>query len=228
VAFLGSGACLELTVSDLTASRSAWEAVGFSEITHGLLTDGQIVVGLQQGPVPALRLVYSASAPHRLVQVLTDKGLPSQRDGEGATARLADVLDVYIDAERIRPIPRPERTPNPICGYLDTLVIGVDNLDIARRSLEAAGFFVIEQWQGDFPQIDMTDGLITIGLRLGRTQTPFLVYESEDIDGPQTYDVHPNLRILVAPEVIADDDDVEDGDEGDDGNGDDDDGEGHH
>lgn len=228
MAFLGSGACLELTVSDLTASRSAWEAVGFSEITHGLLTDGQIVVGLQQGPDPALRLVYSSSAPHRLVQVLTDKGLPSQRDGEGAAARLADVLDVYIDVEKIRPIPRPERTPNPVCGYLDTLVIGVDDLDIARRSLEAAGFFVIEQWQGDFPQIDMTDGLMTIGLRLGVAQTPFLVYESEDIDGPQTFDVHPNLRILVAPEVIAEDDDVDDGYEGDDNEDDADDSEGHH
>lgn len=164
----GHSSRIVISTSDMTSSVSAWTALGFEvESQEGAvtrLTDGQILLSLINEPFASPALAY----------------FNSDTDKVGTVALPGD-LTVFIHHRPMEEEERPTHEQNPMIGFFDALAVGVPDPAIARTVYEQHGFFVQEEWGGEYPQSDVTDGLNVISLH-GIGSKRFLAYSADDLE----------------------------------------------
>ncbi len=183
MAFLGHTARVVVGSTDLKASASAWEAVGF-DVQDGSehavrLTDGQILLTILQEAVGTPALAYFHADPARLQQQLQAAGSPPvQTRADGFDLSLVDVPVIHVHARPADQADEATGGRNPVLGFLDALCVPAENARSTRRNLEQMGFFVQQEWDGPPKRSDVTDGLITLSFQEARIR-PHLAYATE-------------------------------------------------
>lgn len=204
----GHSSRLALATSDVIASVSAWSILGFTVLatdsdtdpTFARLTDGQIIVTFMRDSFPSPMLAYFSAAVARVAQRAHDKGVLVTRvsDTELRAVGPGGLPIVVHYADSATAI-RPTREQNPVIGYHNALVVGVDDVEEARIWAERAGFLVEVQTGGSIPQIDMTDGISKVAF-LGAPQAGIALSYSTDIDEELVQDItaEPGIRVTVS------------------------------
>lgn len=181
---------LRIPTTDIDASTSAWLDAGFRyagesgnvpHVAGVVLTDGQIVVELVDGPPGMPTLVYGNASPARTAQQCKDRGAPGTSTAEGVLLQGLGSLSIVLQAMPTDAGLHPDGDQNPVLGFYDHMVVHVADLDAAKRWSEAAGLLVLDQHGGEHPSIEVTDGAATISLRTLPMQGIPLEY-SADID----------------------------------------------
>lgn len=157
-----------ISTSSLEDSLRAWTAIGFEEQDRTdsavRLTDGQILVTLMTENFVGPALAYFSA----------------DRDVTG-TKTLPGDLTFFVHHRSVDQEEHPTGEQNPMLGYYDALVIGIADPVHARTEYERHGFFVQEEWGGQFPQSDVTDGLNVISLQpIGSKR--YLAYHADDLE----------------------------------------------
>lgn len=152
MALLGHTAIIRVPCRDIQQSAQAWEAVGFEGVAAGegitRLSDGQLLLDLVKQEFPFITICYcNAGTDHRVVNGPDDKELLS----------LQHVPRAQLQA--------PTKEQNGVLGYFESLAIGVPSARTARNWAEQHGYFVLEEFSGQHPQSDVTDGLLTLSFR---------------------------------------------------------------
>ena len=183
MALLGHTARIIISVTSMSASVAAWQAAGFSiesEIDgFTRLTDGQVLVTLMSQEFDSPALAYFHVDVAQLMQTIVGKGLATRE--ESATGFVMEGpggVDIHVHQRSADKAVQPTGEQNPLLGYFDALVIGVDEPLRARTAAEELGFFVQEEFFGDFLQSDVTDGVLNLSFRQQKGK-PFLVYVSD-------------------------------------------------
>lgn len=200
MALLGHTARYVIPSEKPDESAQAWEAIGFtieSQSENAVrLTDGQILISLLNETLPSPALAYFHADPDRLVSYCRDKDLTTNKLDDGSIHVPSPFgVDIYVHHRPFEEHLAPTRESNELLGFFDSLVVGVDDISIARANAESFGFFVQEEWAGAHPQSDVTDGLTVVSLRKQNTSGIFsyttelsetLVDEMDIADGALT------------------------------------------
>ena len=232
MAVLGHTGRIIISVTSMAASSSAWQQLGFdvesTEAGFTRLTDGQILLTLMDSEFASPSLAYFHVDPVRLLNDVQGKGLSTREVNEhGFVLTGLGGIDVHIHQRSADNQVMPEGDQNPLLGYFDALVVGVEDPFAARTIAEEVGYFVQEEWTGDHPQSDITDGLVNLSLRKIKAR-PFLTYKThlgsgvlEDLREAfqDTLKIHtdsndkPTLAVITMPEgtrvMIAQDEENE-------------------
>lgn len=205
MALLGHSAWLRISCSDMATSCLAWQGIGFSVVDDASpsirMTDGQIAVELVQGSPQQPTLIYGNAATTRTAQQCKDRGAPSTVvDGVVTFDRIGE-LTVQAVPMPVGSVERPDGDQNPVLGFVDDIIVHVDDLDAARRRCEAMGLLVLDQTLGEYPAINVTDGMMTVSLRTMPVAGLPIEY-SADIDR----EVVDDLRLIPAVHCHAIDD----------------------
>ncbi len=155
MALLGHTARYVIPSDNPEAHALAWEALGFTVEDHSpdavRLTDGQILLTLLKEDLKGPALAYFNADP--------DKDFIASPFG----------VDIYIHKRPYEEHLSPTRESNDLLGFFDGLVVGVDDVAAAREASESYGYFLQEEWGGEHPQSDITDGLCVVSLRKQKT-----------------------------------------------------------
>jgi hypothetical protein len=183
IALLGHTARIIISVTSMSESTAAWEAAGFEiesqKAGFTRLTDGQVLVSLIEQDFSSPALAYFHVDHVRLATELAGRGLTTREANEtGFVVEGPGGVDIHIHQRPIDQKAEPTGEQNPLFGYFDALVTGAEDPFIERRKAEEMGFFVQEEFVGDFPQSDVTDGLVNLSIRT-KVKTPFLVYRTD-------------------------------------------------
>ena len=183
MAVLGHTARIITSVTSMAASTAAWQAIGFnvesSEAGVTRLTDGQVLITLMDQEFNGPALAYFHVDPVRLLNNVQGKGLSTREVNEhGFILEGLGGIDVHVHQRSEDKAAIPNGDQNPLLGYFDALVVGVDEPFASRAVAEEVGFFVQEEWTGDYPQSDITDGLLNLSLRKVNA-SPFLTYKTD-------------------------------------------------
>lgn len=204
----GHSSRLALASSDVAASVSAWVVLGFTVLatdsetdpTFARLTDGQIIVTLMRDSFPSPMVAYFSAAVARVAQRAHDKGIVVTRISDTELqATGPGGLPIVVHYADSATAVRPTREQNPVIGYHNALVVGVDDVDAARIWAERAGFLVEVQTGGPIPQIDMTDGISKLAF-LGAPKAGIVLSYSTDIDEDLIQDItsEPTISVTIA------------------------------
>jgi len=174
MALLGHSVRLRITTTDVDASVQAWLDAGFQPLgsqaatvdTRELwLTDGQIVVELVHGEHGVPTIVYGNTAPTRTAQQCKDRGAPGIVSADALLLQGLGRLPIAVESMPMDAGVHADGDQNPVLGYFDHLVVHVADLDAAKRWSESVGLLVLDQYDGEHPTINVTDGATTISLR---------------------------------------------------------------
>jgi hypothetical protein len=186
MAFLGHSARLRVHHEAPSQAALAWMALGFEQETatetEVHLTDGQIFVLLAQG----------ASAPAQLEYVAAS--LQSVKDKLLAAGQVLDVvsqteirfvgpgkLDYLITLATPQNVVHRTGDSNAMLGYLDSLVVPVEDSDASAVWAQKCGYFIAEATGRDIACVDVTDGIWMLSFREQGIVAPFLHYTA-DVD----------------------------------------------
>ena len=205
MALLGHSAWLRISCADMDASCRAWHGIGFMVVDDASpsirMTDGQIAIELIPGAPQHPTLIYGNAATARTAQQCKDRGAPSTVvDGVVTFERIGE-LSVLAVPLPVGSVEHPDGDQNPVLGFVDNLIVQVDDLDAARRRCEAMGLLVLDQTHGAYPSINVTDAMMTISLRTMNVAGLPIEY-SADID----HDVVDDLRSIPGVHCHAIDD----------------------
>lgn len=180
-----------ISTTSLEGSLQAWNALGFEEQDRTdiaiRLTDGQLLVTLMLDSFKSPALAYFSA----------------DRDA-AATKVLPGDLSLFVHHRPVDQEEHPTGEQNPMLGYYDALVIGVNDPIVDRTEYERHGFFVQEEWGGQYPQSDVTDGLNVISLqKIGARR--YLAYHADDLSN-LLESIDPDVGIRVSAHTSEDND----------------------
>lgn len=173
-----------ISTTSLEGSLRAWNALGFEEQDRTdnavRLTDGQVLVTLMLDSFKSPALAYFSA----------------DRDA-APTRSLPGDLTLFVHHRPVEHEEHPTGEQNPMIGYFDALVIGVNDPIIDRAEYERHGFFVQEEWGGQYPQSDVTDGLNVLSLqKIGAKR--YLAYHADDLqDLVDSLDMESGITVTV-------------------------------
>jgi hypothetical protein len=193
MAFLGHSARLRVHHEAPSQAALAWVALGFEQETatetEVHLTDGQIFVCIVQGAPSPGQLEYVAAS----LQSVKDKLL--------AAGQVLDVvsqteirfagpgkLDYLITPATAHNVVHRTGDSNAVLGYLDSLVVSVEDADASAVWAQKCGYFIAEATGRDIPCVDVTDGIWMLSFREQGIVAPFLHYTA-DIDDEWTDEI---------------------------------------
>ena len=186
MALLGHVARLTLHTAVLESTIGSLDAVGFSSSStpdgRTLCTDGQILMSIDgTGTAPASLTYYAAS-----LQSVGDRLAAAGIAVEGTkmtelSIKGPGVLTVNIISASASDMEERSGEDNHLLGYLDALVVPVDDASAAAVWAQKCGFFIIEASSIGSPMVDVTDGLVKISFREQAVRAPYLHYTA-DID----------------------------------------------
>jgi hypothetical protein len=165
-------------------------AMGFTLENHeegiARLTDGQLLLTLIEQEFPSPGIAYFHT--------------PALEDQETVITGPGN-LTMFRHPSPLTSAQQPTREQNPLLGFFDGLVVGVDDVKGARQWAEEYGYFVLEEFGEPQPQSDVTDGLMTISFRKGY-QTKQLCYTT-DIDQVLADDISAGMIEALGKESDA-------------------------
>ncbi|MBU3679529.1 MAG: hypothetical protein FGM32_07975 [Candidatus Kapabacteria bacterium] len=186
MALLGHVARLTLHTAASESTIGSLEAVGFSSSSshdgRTPCTDGQILVSIDgNGTAPASLTYYAPS-----LQSVGDRLAAAGVVFEGTKMTELSVkgpgaLTLKIISASASDMEERSGEDNHVLGYLDALVVPVDDASAAAEWAQKCGFFIIEASTIGTPMVDVTDGLIKISFREQAVRAPYLHYTA-DID----------------------------------------------
>lgn len=186
MAFLGHSARLVVTCETPTTAAEQWQALGFDEEFASdqevRLTDGQIFVTLREGASAPLTLEYAAAS----LQSVKDKIIASGNTLDVLTPtelqfKGPGLLHYVITPATPENIVHRTGDSNPILGYVDALVVPVEDADASAVWAQKCGYFIAEASGRDISCVDVTDGIWMLSFREQQLRAPFLAYTA-DID----------------------------------------------
>lgn len=186
MALLGHVARLTLHTAATESTISALDAVGFASSSshdgHTLCSDGQILMSIDgTGTAPASLTYYAAS-----LQSVGDRLAAAGIAVEGTkmtelSVKGPGVLTLQIISASASDMEERSGEDNHVLGYLDALVVPVDDAGAAAEWAQNCGFFIIEASSIGSPMVDVTDGLVKISFREQAVRAPYLHYTA-DVD----------------------------------------------
>lgn len=185
MALLGHCARLWLRTPHLENLAEQLVTIGFDQtdpVVHGRMSDGQILLHVAHGELQPPALLYHAPSLQSVGDRLTSAGIAF----EGS---FADHLDLLGPGQlRVRVVPAAaadmeERSgeDNHDLGFLDAIVVPVNDVNEAATWAQRCGFFIIESSEVGMPMVDVTDGLVKMSFRKQELRAPYLHYTA-DID----------------------------------------------
>ncbi len=184
MAFLGHAARILIPSSDPASARSAWEDLGFEDAGSDgdvvRLTDGQILCTLMPGDAGPLAAVYFAASLQSVGDKLTSAGITAhgsalthwQVPGPGS-------MSWWIHPATAANVIHRSGEGSPLLGYVDAIVVPVDDVQAAATFAQKVGYVIADAWETPQPQVDCTDGLLTLSFREQGAGIPFLHYEAD-------------------------------------------------
>lgn len=214
MALLGHVARLTLHTAAIDSTNALLEAVGFAPSSspdgHALWTDGQILMSVDgTASTPASLTYYAAS-----LQSVGDRLAAAGVTVEGTkmtelSVKGPGVLTIRIVSASASDMEERSGEDNHVLGFLDALVVPVEDASAAAEWAQKCGFFIIEASSIGSPMVDVTDGLVKISFREQAVRAPYLHYTA-DIDADWSTSVKDALgdacRIVgdspSAPELL--------------------------
>lgn len=186
MALLGHVARLTLHTSDVGATAGVLGAVGFDGVTDRQETvrcnDGQILMQIEAGTEHSVALTYHAPSLQSVGDRLTAAGIAySGNKTESLVIQGPGQLSVRVVIATPSDIEERSGEDNHVLGFLDAVVIPVDDATAAAVWAQKCGFFIIEASRDGAPMVDVTDGLIKLSFREQTLRAPYLHYTA-DID----------------------------------------------
>jgi hypothetical protein len=174
MALLGHSVQLLFQQNDIAEFSEAWNQLGFEQVIQGkseltdqvVLTDGQLIVTCKQGPGKPPSIMYMHSNVDGLYQKLNERGIVIDHTPSAQLKLdMPGNVDVLVVQQSIDALLVPSKHQNPLMGYVDALVVNVEDIQVAQKWAESVGFFVQEQQSGPVNRLDVFDGLFTISFR---------------------------------------------------------------
>lgn len=186
MALLGHVARLTLHTAAIDSTVGLLEAAGFAADSstdgHILCTDGQILMNVDGTSSAPASLTYYAASLQSVGDRLAAAGIAVE--GTKMTelsVKGPGVLTIQIISASASDMQERSGEDNHVLGYLDALVVPVENASAAAEWAQKCGFFIIEASSIGSPMVDVTDGLIKISFREQAVRAPYLHYTA-DID----------------------------------------------
>lgn len=211
MAFLGHSARLLVYCSAPEHAVEEWSKVGFeivqSSAQETLLTDGQINVMIKSDHNQSAQLEYLGAS----LQSIKDKIIAG---GNALQKISADEL-VMAGPGMLRYTIKPATAgnvvhctgdSNPVLGYVDALVVPVQDADAAATWAQSCGYFIAEASGRDIHCVDVTDGIWMLSFRQQPAAAPFLHYTA-DIDQEwldEFVSNVPNAKVLRSDDGAVD------------------------
>jgi hypothetical protein len=184
MALLGHASRILVTGPDPSTSRLAWEDLGFEDAgsTDDVvrLTDGQVLLTIMAGDACPLALVYFAPS----LQSVGDKLLAAGIEIHGSATTSWHVrgpgsIEWWIHSATAATVVHRSGEGSPVLGYLDGIVVPVDDVNAATEWAQKLGYLVADAWDEPAPQADLTDGLATLSFREQDQTAPYLHYTAD-------------------------------------------------
>ena len=186
MALLGHVARLTLHTAALESTIGLLNAAGFSSSStpdgRTQCTDGQILMSIDGTAAAPASLTYYAASLQSVGDRLAAAGIAVE--GTKMTElsiKGPGVLTINIISAAASDMEERSGEDNHVLGYLDALVVPVDDASAAAEWAQKCGFFIIEASDIGAPMVDVTDGLIKISFREQAVRAPYLHYTA-DID----------------------------------------------
>lgn len=186
MALLGHVARLTLHSADVESAASLLGTIGFDGATdgHGVIrcSDGQILMQIEPGTEGSVVLTYHAPSLQSVGDRLTAAGVAyTGNKTEALVLEGPGRLSVRVVVAT--PSDMEERTgeDNHVLGFLDSIVIPVENAAAAAVWAQKCGFFIVEASSAGASMVDVTDGLVKLSFREQVVRAPYLHYTA-DID----------------------------------------------
>jgi hypothetical protein len=186
VALLGHVARLTLHTADVEATAGILGAVGFDGVTdeQGTIrcSDGQILMQIEAGKAGSVSLTYHAPSLQSVGDRLTAAGIAySGNKTESLVVEGPGRLSLRVMVATPSDIEDRSGEDNHVLGFLDAIVIPVEDAAAAAVWAQKCGFFIIEASRDGASMVDVTDGLVKLSFREQVLRAPYLHYTA-DID----------------------------------------------
>ncbi len=184
MALLGHASRILITGPDPATSRLAWEDLGFEDAGSAddvvRLTDGQILLTIMPGDARPLALAYFAPS----LQSVGDKLIAAGVEAHGSATTSWHVcgpgsIEWWIHPATAATVVHRSGEGSPVLGYLDAIVVPVDDVNAATVWAQKLGYLVADTWDEPAPQADLTDGLVTLSFRRQEPAAPYLHYTAD-------------------------------------------------
>ncbi len=184
MSLLGHTARFVLSCPNPEESRQQWEFLGFEDVGSAAgsvrLSDGQIFLTLVSGDVRPLACAYFAPSLQSVGDKLVAAGIAIE--GNASTQwRVAGPGSLEWWIHPAHPSDMLVRTGegSPLLGYFDALVCAVPDAEQAAEMAQKMGYVIIDAWPEPMPQVDLTDGLLTLSFRTQAAANPVLHYTAD-------------------------------------------------
>lgn len=186
MALLGHVARLTLHSADLPATAGILGDAGFDGVEsaqgHLRCSDGQILIQLESGSAGGVSLTYHAPSLQSVGDRLTAAGIEYSGNKTDALV-IHGPGQMNVRVEVATPADMEERSgeDNHVLGFLDAIVVPVEDAAAAAQWAQKCGFFIIEAASDGQAMVDVTDGLVKLSFREQALRAPYLHYTA-DID----------------------------------------------
>lgn len=210
MALLGHSARLLLHHEAPLQASENWELVGFEQEYASeeevQLSDGQIFVTIRRGDVQVPKLAYVAAS----LQSVKDKILASGNTLDAISQqelnfRGPGMLEYTVTPATAENVVHRTGDSNPVLGYLDALVVPVDDADESAVWAQKCGYFIAEATGRAIPCVDVTDGIWMLSFREQTVRAPFLHYTA-DMDAEwvaELQETFPSADLKLGPDGEA-------------------------
>ena len=210
MALLGHSARLLLHHEAPLQASESWELIGFEQ-EHASedevqLSDGQIFVTICRGEQHVPKLAYVAAS----LQSVKDKILASGNtldiiSQQELSFRGPGMLEYTVVPATADNIVHRTGDSNPVLGYLDALVVPVEDADASAVWAQKCGYFIAEATGRAIPCVDVTDGIWMLSFREQALRAPFLHYTA-DMDAEWVAELQealPTADVKLGPDGHA-------------------------
>lgn len=186
MALLGHVARLTLHSADVQLTAGILSDAGFDGAISAQgqfrFSDGQILIQLESGPAGSVSLTYHAASLQSVGDRLTAAGV----DYEGNKTEALQIdgpgqLTVRVEVATPSDIEERSGEDNHLLGFLDAIVVPVQDAAAAAQWAQKCGFFIVEAETTVPAMVDVTDGLVKMSFREQALRAPYLHYTA-DID----------------------------------------------
>jgi hypothetical protein len=192
---LGQFLEISLATDDIAASVMFYEQLGFEQLVtgdmwphlYGALTDGRVVLGLHQHPIPSPALTFVQPGLTAHLSRLLEAGIEPQSTQLGEEAfhsvQLHDPGGQAVTLLEARTYsPQPRQVTQTLCGYF--LHYGLPSAQPAatRAFWEQAGFVALDETSKPYVHQPLTSDHLDLAIHRQRTfDAPLLVFEAEHL-----------------------------------------------
>ncbi len=175
---IGTFSRVQIATSDLSASMAWYVRMGFLPVKTPMdradsvvtLSDGQTVITLVNAAVPSPVLVFGSQNIKGLYDTLANIDVKVNADVRGPTyreLRFTSPDGIYLlvrPIEEEKSIPRPNGTPNVMCGRHTELSLGTMRVKRERAWWQDLGFSIKNEDTTPYHFCLLTDGSVVVGL----------------------------------------------------------------